>query len=118
MKEHEIDRILSEEEILPSSRFTASVMDAVRREAAAPPPIPFPWTRALPGIVAATAVLVTIVVMILLRPPGLGAMQSPSPWLDAFAKSLTTAEWRSVGLAVLVTFLSLLIPVRAVLRHG
>ena len=50
--EDEMDRILSgEDEILPSSGFTVSVMDAVRREAAAPPPIPFPWKRALPGLV-------------------------------------------------------------------
>jgi len=50
--EDEIDRILSRgDEILPSSGFASSVMDAVRREAAAPPPIPFPWKRALPGMV-------------------------------------------------------------------
>jgi hypothetical protein len=48
----EIERILSrEDEILPSSGFAVSVMDAVRREAAVPPPIPFPWKRALPGLV-------------------------------------------------------------------
>ena len=40
----EFDRIMSEEEILPSSGFAASVMEAVRREAVAPPPIPFPWS--------------------------------------------------------------------------
>lgn len=52
IREEEIDRILSrEDEILPSSGFAVSVMDAVRREAAAPPPIPFPWKRALPGMV-------------------------------------------------------------------
>ena len=36
-------------------------MDAVRREAAAPPPIPFPWKWALPGLVvgAGTLLLVT-----------------------------------------------------------
>jgi len=50
--EIEMNRILSgEDEILPSSGFVVSVMDAVRREAAAPPPIPFPWKRALPGLV-------------------------------------------------------------------
>ena len=50
----EIDRALArEDDILPSSGFAASVMDAVRREAAAPPPIPFPWKRALPGLVVA-----------------------------------------------------------------
>jgi hypothetical protein len=51
-EEGEMNRILSrDDEILPSSGFAVSVMDAVRREAAAPPPIPFPWKRALPGLV-------------------------------------------------------------------
>jgi hypothetical protein len=56
----EFDRIMSEDEILPSSGFAASVMEAVRREAAAPPPIPFPWKRALPGAVFAAATLIGI----------------------------------------------------------
>ena len=34
-------------------------MDAVRREALEPPPIPFPWRRALPGIVAFAVALVS-----------------------------------------------------------
>ena len=59
----EFDRIMSEEEILPSSGFAASVMEAVRREASAPPPIPFPWKRALPGAVFAAAALVGILVI-------------------------------------------------------
>jgi len=59
----EIDRILSrEDEILPSSGFAVSVMDAVRREAAAPPPIPFPWKRALPGLVVAGFALALVLV--------------------------------------------------------
>ena len=54
----EIDRILVSEELLvPSSGFLASVMERVREEASAPPPIPFPWKRAVPGIVVATGVL-------------------------------------------------------------
>lgn len=61
--EDEINRILSrEDEILPSSGFAVSVMDAVRREAAAPPPIPFPWKRALPGLVAAGIALALVLV--------------------------------------------------------
>jgi hypothetical protein len=53
-----IDRILAtEEELVPSSGFLASVMDRVQEEAAAPPPIPFPWKRAIPGIVLAAGVL-------------------------------------------------------------
>ena len=59
----EIDRILSrEDEIMPSSGFAVSVMDAVRREAAAPLPIPFPWKRALPGLVAGGFALVLVLV--------------------------------------------------------
>jgi hypothetical protein len=52
-----IDRILSSDgELVPSSGFLASVMDRVREEAAAPPPIPFPWKRALPGMLLAAGV--------------------------------------------------------------
>jgi hypothetical protein len=48
-----LDQILLEQEgLLPSSGFAASVMDAVRQEAATPAPIPFPWKWALPGILA------------------------------------------------------------------
>ena len=61
--EAEINSILSrEDEILPSSGFATSVMDAVRREATAPPPIPFPWKRALPGLVVGCFALVLVLV--------------------------------------------------------
>jgi hypothetical protein len=63
----EFDRIMSEEEILPSSGFAASVMEAVRREAAAPPPIPFPWKRALPGAVFAAATLIGILAICMMK---------------------------------------------------
>ena len=55
---NEIDRILSTEDALvPSSGFLASVMERVREEATAPPPIPFPWKRALPGMLLIAGVL-------------------------------------------------------------
>ncbi len=55
MREDEIDQVLASQfaEIEPSSGFALSVMRAVRAEAAAPPPIPFPWRRAVPGIAGA-----------------------------------------------------------------
>ena len=57
MTDKRIDEILgTEEELVPSSGFLASVMGRVREEAAAPPPIPFPWKRALPGFVVAAGV--------------------------------------------------------------
>ncbi len=62
--EDQIDRILSrEEEILPSSGFTASVMEAVRREASVPAPIAFPWKRAWPVLVLAGLSIVIVPVV-------------------------------------------------------
>ena len=57
MKPEEIDRVLAEEpDIVPSSGFVASVMEAVTAEATAPP-LPFPWKRALPLAVVFIALL-------------------------------------------------------------
>lgn len=53
-----LDNILAvEPELVPSSGFLASVMERVAEEAAAPPPIPFPWKRAIPGMIVAAGVL-------------------------------------------------------------
>lgn len=55
--ESRIDEILAaDEELVPSSGFLSAVMERVQEESSAPPPIPFPWKRALPGFVLATGV--------------------------------------------------------------
>ena len=59
----EIDRLLATHfaangDITPSSGFAHSVMDAVRSETTAPQPIPFPWRRVLPGLVAVAVALI------------------------------------------------------------
>jgi hypothetical protein len=52
-----IDHILATEgELIPSSGFLAAVMERVQEEARTPAPIPFPWKRAIPGIVLAAGV--------------------------------------------------------------
>lgn len=57
MTDERMDEILgAAEELVPSSGFLASVMERVREEAAALPPIPFPWKRAVPGFVVTAAV--------------------------------------------------------------
>ena len=62
MKQDEFDRALSEEiPIVPSSGFVNGVMEAVRHEASAPPPIPFPWKRALPGLAAGIVALAAMI---------------------------------------------------------
>jgi|SRR5579872_2798197 len=54
MTDEKIDRILAkEDELIPSSGFVGSVMGRIREEVAAPPPIPFPWRRVVPGLVLA-----------------------------------------------------------------
>lgn len=52
-----LDTILGgEEQIVPSSGFVQAVMQRVHAQAAAPPPIPFPWKRAIPGFLLAAVV--------------------------------------------------------------
>ncbi|MGA7343508.1 MAG: hypothetical protein WBE72_04515 [Terracidiphilus sp.] len=52
-----IDSILAADaELVPSSGFLSAVMERVHEEAAAPAPIPFPWRRAVPGLVLIAAV--------------------------------------------------------------
>src|SRR5438552_3276284 len=61
MRDDEFDQILSgEQQIVPSSGFVAVVMDDVRRTAVTPPPIAFPWKRALPGFIATVVGFVSI----------------------------------------------------------
>jgi hypothetical protein len=62
MKTDDLDRALREGEIAPTSGFVSSVMYAVRREAATPAPVEFPWARALPGFAALFIALATCIV--------------------------------------------------------
>jgi len=64
MSQNDLDRILSEDdEIIPSSGFVGSVMEAVRLEAMTPPPIPFPWKRALPGLAMAVLLFARFIIL-------------------------------------------------------
>jgi hypothetical protein len=118
-EEDEIDQILSRgDEILPSSGFAASVMDAVRREAAAPAPIPFPWMRALPGlVVGACALLVALVAGVAaiarmsrdsIAPPGYAPPEIPSLFHGGIQSAVI---WTM--LALLLAFVSVKVSTRA-----
>ena len=79
-----LDNILaSEPELVPSSGFLASVMERVKEEAAVPPPIPFPWKRAIPGMILAAGVLgwggVELVRYVIHSAPQLSLHQLPVP---------------------------------------
>jgi hypothetical protein len=126
MNQDELGRILSgEAEIAPSSGFVNGIMAAVQREATEPPPIPFPWKRALPGLAAGALVFVTLIIVlvknfsraapatsvqdrvipILVRASDLGSMYGVG-WVALailvtlacviFCVRLTTGKWRTL----------------------
>ena len=114
MNPDELDRILSQEaEIIPSSGFVRSVMTAVRSEAAAPPPIPFPWKRALPGLLTLVVAIAWSVWDAVRVPAQQSAPAVPSNvthWFDGVVPlfdraRMFGAEWLLLGL--LVTFVGL-----------
>lgn len=109
MRNDDLDRVLSEEqEIMPSSGFVSSVMDAVRREAAALPPIPFPWRRALPGLtVAALALGLVFAADIALFTSGTAAQPLPVVLPSAFSLILEAAKTVRAGWIALALILSL-----------
>lgn len=103
-----VDEILSSEEALvPSSGFLASVMERVQEAASAPPSIPFPWRRALPGFALIAGVfgwmgvdLVRAGVPVMKQglpatlqvPPGLVQPMEQAGWV-ALALGLSLASW-------------------------
>ena len=105
MTDERIDGILgAEEELVPSSGFLASVMDRVREEAAAPPPIPFPWKRALPGFAVAAGVFGWTAVEFARRiGPSVGTLTLPPVNVSAnVAHPLEQVGWLVVAAAVSV----------------
>jgi len=83
-----IDRLLnahlaSSEDLAPSSGFADSVMESVQAQATEPPPIAFPWSRVLPGGIAALCALLVLLVVVIRAakeaPPSIG--QSLRPYL-------------------------------------
>ena len=117
MKGDDIDLILSKEtEIAPSSGFARAVMDAVHSEASAPPPIPFPWKRALPGFAAGLILIVFLVIQIVRMPAATTSSSSVlSHWLSALLTGFSTAATYGVGwvlLSVLVTLVALKLSMR------
>ena len=110
MTPEEIDRTLAGDaaRVRASPRFAAAVMTAVRREAQAPPPLPFPWTRAAPGI-AAVVLTLALAVSALLSTPGADTAVRP-PQTVAHAVEITAkvgeafaaldARWATIWVVV------------------
>lgn len=114
-----IDRILAaEEELLPSSGFLATVMERVQEEAAAPPPIPFPWKRAIPGILLATGVLGgSAIELVRFGLPAVGQVSfAPVQLPAAMARPVEGAGW--VALALGASLLSWMLARKLTGRSG
>ena len=93
-------------------------MDSVRREAAAPPPIPFPWKRAWPGIGVAGLMLGALVIAtITLLIQGIPNQPLWPPLFLALAPIFEV--WKAVGatwivLALVLSFASVKLSTRFV----
>jgi hypothetical protein len=94
--------LASEEEIAPSSGFLSAVMERVQEEASAPPPIPFPWKRALPGFALVAAVFGWLGVELVRA--GVPAMGQSLPTVaqipPGLVQPLEQAGWVALGLGL------------------
>ena len=106
MRPEDLERVLfSEDDIVPSSGFVASVMETVIEDATAPP-LTFPWRRAWPLAATVVALLVCLVIESF-------TVQAPGPGLDVYAWFQTVVPmatgWVAAGLlmAIAVTGWSL-----------
>lgn len=114
-----IERALAtKEEIVPSSGFVAAAMDRVREEATMSAPIPFPWKRAIPGILLAAGVLGwgAFEAVRIALPEVRQAVLNP-PTLPAVAgRGVEDAGW--VALALAVSYCSWALSMRLVRRSS
>jgi hypothetical protein len=114
-----IDRILAtDDQLVPSSGFLATVMERLREEAAAPPPIPFPWKRTIPGLLFVISVLGWILFKLVEQGlPTVSTLPQTIPHLSAAAeRPLEQAGW--VALALGASLLSWLLSRRLAGRSG
>jgi hypothetical protein len=119
MTNEKLDKILTtEEELIPSSGFLASVMERVHEEAAAPPPIPFPWVRAVPAMVVAAVVLGggAVALVRIAIPAVKGLALNPPHVSVAVTQPMEQAGW--VALALTASLLCSLLARRLAGRPG
>ena len=115
MKSEDIDNVLANEEpITPSPDFLASVMRAVRRQAAALPPLRFPWLRLLPAILAMFAAIMRVfwdIFGFLAEPDVMAGFKEQ---LHQFAEVATRFGVQWIVLAVAITVFSLMLSISLV----
>lgn len=116
----ELDYIVSgEEEIVPTSGFVASVMEAIQQEAEAPRPIAFPWGRAVPGLVALGAVFAMLVAAVVegMRMPA-EAWRTSSATLASWQRIFLQPDMGWIALTLLLTIFSVFFSIRLTRGQG
>lgn len=114
-----IDHVLAtEEELVPSSGFLASVMEKVQEQATMPAPLPFPWIRAIPGMILAAAVFGWGAFELLRQAvPAFQGLALTQPHISAAVeRALQQAGW--VALALASSFASWLLSRRLAGQSG
>lgn len=89
--DRDLERALIEADLEPSSGFAQAVMASVYAEANAPAPIPFPWRRLLPAVVAGVIAFLAPVLLMFLRPPG---AEASAPEISDSVNSLAAVATR------------------------
>jgi hypothetical protein len=115
MNPDDIDYILANEKLItPSPDFLASVMRAVRRQAASLPPLKFPWRRALPGILAMFVAIMRAAwdLVGFLNEPDLLAVFNEQLHQFAGLAAQFGVQW--IVLAVVITVVSLMLSISLV----
>jgi hypothetical protein len=116
MKQDEIDQFLCEEiAIVPSTGFVGGVMDAVRREASAPPPIPFPWKRVLPGLGAGVLALTAMVIALVKTAGHATASTNQGRMFPAVVHAMDISTMYGIGwilAAILLTLVCVMLSMR------
>lgn len=108
----EIDRILSDDEIIrPSPGFSARVMRAVREESDRPEPLEFPWSRLLPGLCTCLALIIATVIIF-------GWTAEPAAGDAAASTWLQSTEWLEDPVARGLLWAAATVTASAVLTWG
>lgn len=119
MNPSRIETILAtEEDLIPSSGFLVTVMENVHEEARLPQPVPFPWKRAIPGILLAGGAFAwSAVVLFRYGLPAVSGVSLIQPQhFAALERPLEQTGW--VALALGVSLLSWLLSRRLAGRSG
>ncbi|HEX3942164.1 MAG TPA: hypothetical protein VHX11_11830 [Acidobacteriaceae bacterium] len=89
-------------EIVPSSGFTSRVMASVGEDAGTPPPLAFPWRRALPAFGCALILVLCAGLRLLweLRYAAPPEANAPAIHLALLAKTAAPLGWLAAALAI------------------